>query len=100
MAQTVIGIFDNMDAAQNAVERLTSQGFTMDDIDISGQGSTGVSGTDTYSSTDRSSSMSDANDDHSGDGLGDRISRFFRNLFDDDDDTEKYSSVAKKGTIV
>ncbi len=99
MAQTVIGIFDNASAAQNAVERLMAMGIPISDIDISNNSdTTSMSGT---SSSDMSSTSSTSGDtDRSDDSFGEKISRFFRNLFEDDDETERYSTVAKRGSVV
>jgi stress response protein YsnF len=103
MAQTVIGIFDRSEAVQNAVERLTASGLTMDNIDISRNvdrdDRSYASGTSSESGR-TGSGYGDNSSDNRGDGLGDRISRFFSNLFDDDDETERYSTVARKGTII
>lgn len=116
MAQTVIGIFNDYSAAQRAVERLTTLGVSRENIDLSYHGDSSSSrssssdssfGSDTTSyASDSSRQPSDSSrygsDSRSaeGDGLGDRISRFFSNLFDDEDDTRRYSSVASKGTVV
>jgi uncharacterized protein (TIGR02271 family) len=76
MAQTVIGMFDNASEAQEAVQKLTSKGFSRDRIDVS-------------NSTAGSSDTSTRKDEGSG------IGNFFRNLFNDDDETDKYSHVAR-----
>lgn len=87
----MIGIFDNREEAQKAVQRLTAYGFTHDDIDMSSQGNTVMSDNDADMRRDT---------DHNDDGFGEKVSRFFSNLFDSDEDTEKYSSVARNRTIV
>lgn len=90
MAQTVVGFFDNPTEAQRAVERLQSLGITRDLIDVSNNntGATGVSDSRTTDRSDR--------DSESG------ITRFFRNLFgDDNDEADRYSHVAQRsGSIV
>jgi stress response protein YsnF len=88
MAQTVIGIFDTAAEAQQAVERLVSSGFLRDRVDLSlhNESSQYISG--------------DRYDDRTDDGLGEKISRFFKSLFDSDDDREKYASVARRGAAV
>ncbi len=85
MAQTVIGMFDNATEAQQAVEKLTSKGFSKESIDVSNSGSAATSYSHDNSSTEESG-----------------IVKFFKNLFSsDDDDSEKYSTVAKRsGSIV
>lgn len=88
MRQTVVGIFDDSNAARNAVQRLTDSGFLLDDIDISSQEDMRTDSSD-MSRTDRSD-----------EGFGEKVSRFFRNLFDDEEDAERYSSIARSGSIV
>ena len=88
MAQTVIGFFDNTTEAQEAMRRLISAGFRHDDVDISAQSATGSAG------TSRDSRREDED-------TGDSISRFFKSLFDSDDDVNSYSEVARRsGSIV
>jgi stress response protein YsnF len=87
MAQTIIGIFDNRNNAEQAVERLVAQGYGREEIDISMQSRE----TNYGNTTDESSS---------GDGLGDKISRFFSNLFDDEDESNRYTTIARSGTVV
>lgn len=79
MTQTVIGIFDSANEAQNAVDQLVSNGFTRADIDISRQNTSGSA--NTY----------DDNDNHG---------NFFKSLFDDKDEASNYSKVARGGTLV
>lgn len=88
MTQTVVGIFEDSRSAQNAFERLTSDGFTMQEVDITDQ-----------SNVDRQSNDLSKRD-HSNDDFGDRVSRFFKNLFDDEEDAEKFTSAARTGTVV
>lgn len=87
MAQTVIGFFDNMSEAQNAVQQLLSNGFTRESVDLSTGNNSGTV----------SAGRSD-NDGNSGNG----VSRFFKSLFgDDNDEAEKYSQVGQRsGSIV
>jgi stress response protein YsnF len=84
MAQTVIGMFDNAAEAQQAVQKLTSKGFSRDNIDVT-NGSAGL--------TD-SSAASSSTEEESG------ISKFFKNLFSDDDDTDKYTHVARRSQSI
>jgi len=85
MAQTVIGLFDSASEAQQAVEQLQSRGFSREMIDVSNSG------------TQASSYSSSENDSNEG-GVG----HFFKSLFSDDDDSsDKYSTVARRsGSIV
>jgi stress response protein YsnF len=92
MSQTVIGIFDNAAEAQTAVERLASSGFDRGMIDLSINDSTSTTTTTRTSSDD----MRDRDDM----SFGDRVSRFFKSLFDDDDDRTKYEEVARRGGAI
>ncbi len=88
MAQTVVGFFDDAAEAQRAVEQLVSNGFDRSRVDVS----SGGAGNSSTVST-------------SGDRDGDRengITRFFKNLFgDDDDEANRYSRVgARSNSIV
>lgn len=83
MAQTVVGIFNNSNEARNAVDQLLNNGFNERDVDYA-RGSD----SDTYASHEND------NDNESG------ISRFFKNLFGDDDERDRYSRAAKRGCIV
>ena len=88
MAQTVVGIFNDSNAAQNAAQRLTAYGFSQSDIDITNQSDVNQRGQNADSS------------ERSADDFGDRVSRFFKNLFDDDSDVERYSTLARTETVV
>jgi len=83
MSQTVVGIFNNANEARNAVDQLLNDGFDERNVDYA-RGSA----SDTYTSDEN------GNDNESG------ISRFFKNLFGDDDESDRYSRVAKRGCIV
>lgn len=84
MSQTVIGIFNNENEAQLAVENLVMQGFNREDVDIATNNS---SETTTREETD--------------DSFGSSISNFFGSLFGTDDDrTTRYSEVAKRGSTI
>jgi stress response protein YsnF len=86
MAQTVIGIFKNSTEAQNAKQHLLSKGFTDEIVDISSR-----SGTE----------MPERNiEDRHDEDFGDKISRFFNNLFGDEDESSRYSKAASHGTTV
>lgn len=87
MGQTVIGIFDNQMQAQQAVEALRESGISRDRIDISS------------SNTSRDGASREQNDDDDS-GFGESVGRFFKSLFSDDDEVNKYSTVARRGTIV
>lgn len=81
MELTVVGVFDDATEAKKAVDKLVSEGFTRDQIDMS----THTAQTDTYE------------DDYEDSG----VVKFFKNLFgDDEDDHRKYSTVGSRGSIV
>jgi uncharacterized protein (TIGR02271 family) len=94
--QTVIGAFEDRQAAQRAVERLVEMGFDRDDVHVQEGASTTTSGTttttgDTYR----------ADDDE---GMMASIRRFFAGLFGDEDRptgrTGVYSEAVRRGTSV
>lgn len=85
MTQTVIGIFKDTDDAKHAVMDLRSNGFSDADVDTSNQ----------------SILREDSNADREEEGnLGDRIERFFSNLFDSDEESTRYTEAAKRGVLV
>lgn len=87
MAQTVIGFFDDAAEAQRAVEQLVSNGFDRARIDISSGNRTG--------SVSTSGDVSDHREHESG------ITRFFKNLFgDNDDEAERYSRVGMRSNSI
>jgi uncharacterized protein (TIGR02271 family) len=90
MRQTVIGLFNKSSDAQQAVQRLLSNGFTNDNVDVS------------LSTVSNSSSNTNFNlDDDDRVELESGISRFFKNLFgDDDDDASRYSRASRGKSIV
>jgi|GEM_PF-4209377 len=91
MAQTVIGVFDNTSEAQQAAAQLERNGFDRDYIDVSSRSETNDTGT----ATDYQS-----NKTHDNDSFGDKISDFFRSLFDGNDAADHYSEVARRGSVV
>jgi len=86
--QTVIGVFDNASDAQDAVDKLISNGFSRDSIDLSTQAASDFTDTDT--------TRADRDDEHDS-GIG----GFFSSLFgSDSDDSKKYSHAASRSSIV
>ena len=83
MSQTVIGVFDTEAQAQNAVTRLKAVGFDSSQIDTSAQ-----------------NNYTDSNYRYDTTKNEGGISGVFSNLFDNDDDVKKYSTVAGRGTVV
>lgn len=90
MALTVIGVFDDAQEAQKAVNDLVSEGFSRDNIDLSAQ-------TGQYSDADTTTAdYRDHDDADSG------IGGFFKSLFggSDDDDYRRHTTVAQRGSLV
>ena len=87
MAQTVVGIFDKNSNAQDAVEALVNKGFDRSNIDMSAGGKTSAGTAKNFNL--------DNDDQESG------ISRFFKNLFGDNDaEADRYNSYAAKSEAV
>jgi uncharacterized protein (TIGR02271 family) len=82
MTHTVVGIFNNAEEARKAVDELVNRGFDRSNIDYASGAASGYT-------TDEN-----RNENESG------ISRFFKNLFDDKDESDRYSRVAKNGYVV
>ena len=91
MALTVIGVFDDAQEAQKAVNDLVSEGFSRDSIDLS------AAAANQY--TDGAVNTNTTYADHDEDS---GISGFFKSLFgtDDDDDYRRHTVVAQRGSLV
>ena len=112
MRQTVIGFFNNTSDAERAAEQLRSSGFNDQDIDISTRHTDAYSTSrGTSSDESRYSNESGTSDtlnedrlrerrDNDDDSFGDSIGRFFRNLFDNKEEAERFSSVGRRNSIV
>lgn len=86
MAQTVIGFFDSEREGREAIEKLSSAGISRDRIDVS-EGYDPESGS-TNVSSDRNHSDN-------------AVTRFFKNLFgDDDNEADRYSRVGSSSRCV
>lgn len=84
MSQTVIGIFETLNQAQEAKAYLTANGFSSENVDLShGNAST------YHGKSERDE-----------EGFGARISKFFSDLFDDDQDVSSHVSAAKNGSTI
>jgi uncharacterized protein (TIGR02271 family) len=83
MSQTVIGIFEHADQAQEARTYLLANGFESSNVDLS-SGQSHLSG------------MEPTEDE----GTGNKVSGFFKNLFDDDDESASHIHAASNGTTV
>jgi len=99
MAQTVVGFFDDASEAQRAVQQLVSSGFDRSRIDVSSgnnSGTTSGSSASNYSSTASSSTDRDNRGEHEN-----GITRFFKNLFgDNDDEADRYSRVGMRSNSI
>jgi len=80
MSHTVVGIFNNADEARNAVDQLANKGFDRSNID--------------YATGSGYNTDENRNDNETG------IGRFFKNLFEDKDERDRYTRVAKNGCVV
>ena len=84
MRQTVFGIFDTANEAQDAVKNLLKNGFSEANIDVRAKSARGQAETH-YNNND----------------TGDSVSNFFGNLFGtDSNETRNYSEVARRGSVV
>ena len=81
MAQTVVGIFNSANEARNAVYNLLNNGFDESNVDY-------ANGSGAYAN------------EYDNNQHGSGISRFFKNLFGNDDESDRYSRAAKGGHIV
>ena len=84
MSHTVIGIFQNTNEAQEAKAYLEANGFNSGDVDI-------ANGSSVYNNT---------GDSGHEEGFGNKISSFFSNLFEDEDDASSHTEAARKGVTV
>jgi len=94
MKQTVVGLFNKSSEAQQAVQQLVSNGFSNSDVDLS-IGSTAGDTTTGNKNFDLDNKDND-NEHESG------VSRFFKNLFGSDDDSNatRYSQSAMRGNSI
>ncbi|MCB2407357.1 YsnF/AvaK domain-containing protein [Hymenobacter lucidus] len=101
MSQTVVGIFDNAQEAQQAARQLAAAGFTQENVDISSGGASTAGGSNSSNYQNTSGTTTEAVGDAAG-RTGDSVSNFFSNLFggDDSEDARRYSHVAHQGHSV
>jgi uncharacterized protein (TIGR02271 family) len=85
MSQTVIGIFEHANQAQEAKAYLVANGFNSENIDIN---------------TIAGSNYGDSTVNQEEDSIGDKIGKFFSNLFSDEDDVSSHVDAARRGTTV
>lgn len=116
MQQTIFGFFNSAEEASHAVERLRESGFNATDIDLSTSHTTGGEADSPYAVSDESrysqsgtdlserrtlnedliQDRKDDNDYQSGDSIG----RFFRHLFDNKEDVERFANAGRRNCIV
>ena len=90
MTHTVVGLFEDRAQAQAAMNELIAQGFVKEHIDISNRRFAETDADDNYVIDDETTGNRST-----GDGIGDRISNFFNNLFGDDETTARsYANAA------
>ncbi len=95
MAKTVIGMFRNNTEAREAVRELINSGISREDIGITSNDYGSEGATEVVASDQRGSA-------HSGTGVGDSITNFFRSLFGDGnaDQATHYSDAVSRGGVV
>ncbi|MEJ7616997.1 MAG: YsnF/AvaK domain-containing protein [Pyrinomonadaceae bacterium] len=95
MTKTVVGMFDSSSQAERAAQELVSAGFSRDQIDLVSQEAEQTNASDEQASLSASRTSA---------GVGDRISRFFGNLFGSDYETSEnktyYNGVRSGGTVL
>jgi uncharacterized protein (TIGR02271 family) len=95
MNQTVVGVFNSYEAAERAAAELEGQGFERSTIQIKATQS------DSVSSSSAVAGGSTASDRDDGTGVMASIRHFFRELFNDDEDSVgNYSEAVRRGGAV
>lgn len=91
MEQTVIGIFRTAKDVQCAAEQLRHNGFSNQviDVDVQSADATGIVDTNELY-------VRDSEHDYAGDSIG----RFFRSLFDNMEEAEKFTLVARRNSVL
>ena len=108
MTLTVVGVFDNANEAQQAVEALVNEGFSRGSIDLStaqqGDNSDGMTTNNANTVQDRNRNTSGTATEEMVDDtkdVGSGIGNFFSSLFGmDNDNTDRYSRVGERSSIV
>lgn len=95
MTHTVVGLFGDRSHAQAAMNELIAKGFVKEHIDISNRRFAATGDDDKFALTD------ETDDRSTGQGIGDRISNFFSNLFSDDETTARsYTDAASDADAI
>lgn len=92
MSQTVIGIFEHANQAQEAKAYLIANGFNSQNIDVNTIAGSNY-GTEALNQQDEGIANQE-------EGIGDKIGKFFSNLFSDDSDVSAHVEAARRGTTV
>ena len=108
MTLTVVGVFDNANEARQAVEALVNEGFSRGSIDLStaqqGDNSDGMTNNNANTVQDRNRNTSGTATEEMVDDtkdVGSGIGNFFSSLFGmDNDNTDRYSRVGERSSIV
>jgi hypothetical protein len=101
MARTVIGIFDNEADAQEAVRQLQEEGISRDGIDLALPNTYESANTETNQTWNQNADATHHKDSNQEEkGFFGRIGTFFSSLFDNEDDTRRYSQVGQNRSIV
>jgi uncharacterized protein (TIGR02271 family) len=95
MTQTIVGVFDTFQEANNAVENLVQAGFARSSIDVHAQS------TDTgLTASSDSAALGSRPSDRQDEGVMARIEQFFENLFGGDDRPQEvmhYQEAVRRG---
>ncbi|VXB76152.1 hypothetical protein [Massilia sp. 9I] len=96
MQHTLVAVFDNRTDAQNAMNELTSSGFSRDEVKLSNADPTGMTDSVTGSSA---TTDTDTLADGTGASIGASIKHFFTDLFGADNSTHasKYEGAVTRG---
>ena len=107
MDQTVIGVFDTYDHAEQAKQQLITRGFSANDVQVRSHGSDGAgtasnsTSTTSNSTSTTSNSTSTTTTSASDVGFMDSVRSFFSDLFGPDaDDAGHYSEAVRRGGAV
>lgn len=114
MQHTIVGIFRSSAEATRAVEQLRSSGFSDSDIDVRESDlhykdtPYGVNDENRYDPgrSNAQANLDVLNEDRirdrrrDDDDISDTIGRFFRNLFDNKEDAERYSDLGRRNHVV
>lgn len=107
--QTVVGVFDTVEEAQDARESLIDSGFSASEVQVQSNpaamgnaGSTGRDDSDRLTTTDRTITGSSRSTSHEDEGFMAGIGRFFGDLFggDDNEQAGNYSEAVRRGSSV